>query len=210
MRKSHRITIRSTPSWRGYPDGVLRITPAADAPWDDVRAVFGERGDPSGCFCRWFIESAADWRRGDVAAREAALRREVDGGRPGPGLIAYSDDEPVGWVAVEPRPAYPRLLRGRLAAASPEPADDGSVWAVTCFVVRVGHRRHGVATALLDAAVSHARGHGARVIEGYPVDPHARKVSSAELYHGSSGLFAGAGFHTVHETGARSIVALEV
>lgn len=188
---------------------MLRIEPATEAPWPDVRAVFGDRGDPSTCFCRWFIESAEEFDRHDVPAREAAFRATVDGAAPGPGLIAYLDDEPVGWVAVEPRTAYPRLLRSRIAAASEQPADDASVWAVTCFVVRVGHRRRGVASALLDAAIDHARVNGARVIEAYPVDASRRKVSAAELFHGPAGLFADAGFRTVHELGARSVVVLE-
>ena len=73
--------------------------------------------------------------------------------------------------------------------------DDASVWAVTCFVVRVGYRRRGVAAALLRGAVAQARGEGARVVEGYPVDAALRpKAPSAELYHGTVSLLAAAGF----------------
>ncbi|HZI96368.1 MAG TPA: GNAT family N-acetyltransferase, partial [Actinomycetales bacterium] len=81
--------------------------------------------------------------------------------------------------------------------------DDGSIWAVTCFVVRTGFRRRGLAGALLDAAVAFAREHGARVVEGYPVDVASRtSVSSSELFHGSLTLFTGAGFAEVARHGA--------
>jgi len=42
------------------------------------------------------------------------LRIETDCGHPDSdttsGMVAYLDGEPVGWCAVEPRTAYPRLL----------------------------------------------------------------------------------------------------
>jgi GNAT superfamily N-acetyltransferase len=60
---------------------------------------------------------------------------------------------------------------------------------------RKGRRRQGIAGALIAAAVSHARSRGARIIEGYPVDVQEKqKNSSADLYHGTDTLFAGAGF----------------
>ncbi|NUP74580.1 MAG: GNAT family N-acetyltransferase [Sinomonas sp.] len=76
----------------------------------------------------------------------------------------------VGWCAVEPRTAYPRLGAARIpwAGRDEDPADDG-VWSVTCFVVRGGYRKQGIARALARATVDFARGRGARAIEAYPV-----------------------------------------
>jgi GNAT superfamily N-acetyltransferase len=115
---------------------------------------------------------------------------------PEPGVIALLDGAPVGWCAVEPRHCYPRIERSQLLRAA---ATDGDgVWSVSCFVVAPGHRRSGIAGALLPAAVEHAFAHGARVVEGYPVDPALRpKASAADLYHGTVSLFARAGFETV-------------
>jgi len=44
------------------------------------------------------------------------------------GLVAYLEKEPVGWVAVEPRTAYPRLLRIRTvwSGRQEDKADDRS------------------------------------------------------------------------------------
>ena len=49
-----------------------------------------------------------------------------------------------------------------------EDKSDESVWAVTCFVARVGIRRRGIGSALARAAVDFARERGARAREGYP------------------------------------------
>jgi len=205
----------------------LRVVPVADAPWDDVRTVFGTRGDPSTCWCQFFKVDAAAWKAKDHAsAFERALCEQVDrarelaasGGRTtGPGVIAYlgSDAdgwEPVGWAAVEPRAVYPRILAGRMMPGSAEsdPADQ-SVWAVTCFVVRVGFRRRGVAAALLAGAVGEARRGGARVVEAYPVDTKGEKVSSADLYHGPLSAFTAAGFEiTGRPAQGRAVVRLEL
>ena len=54
-----------------------------------------------------------------------------------------------------------------------------------CFVVRREHRREGLNARLLDAAVEHARKHGARLIEAYPIDPDVgTKKPANDLYHG--------------------------
>jgi GNAT superfamily N-acetyltransferase len=117
-------------------------------------------------------------------------------------VLAYSGDEPVGWCAIEQSGAYHRILKSKLV-------DDGmpagDVWFVSCFVVRVGHRRKGVAAALLDGAVAHARTHGARVIEAFPVDA-GPGTSSADLYHGPLSAFEAAGFEVVSRPSARRAV----
>jgi hypothetical protein len=46
---------------------------------------------------------------------------------------------------------------------------------------------------LLRAAVEYARGQGARIVEGYPVEPRG-KTSSTSLYTGLASAFRKAGF----------------
>lgn len=203
----------------------LRVVPVAEAPWDDVRTVFGTRGDPATCWCQFFKVDAAAWKAKDHrAAFEQDLCEQVDQARAlagstsrttGPGVLVYLGSEaegwePVGWAAVEPRPAYPRVLAGRMMPGTAElDPTDGNVWAVTCFVVRVGFRRRGVASALLAGAVDEARRGGARVVEGYPVDTGGQKVSSADLYHGPLSAFEAAGFEiTGRPVEGRAVVRL--
>ena len=178
-------------------DAVVRTVPVDEVPWDDVRAVFGTRGDPARCWCQWFKIPTGQLQHSSPDELSGMLHDQVLRG-PAPGAIAYLEDEPVGWCAVEPRPRYSRLLNTKVANATTEPADDPSVWAVTCFVVRVGFRRRGVAQALLEAAVDRARAAGARAVEGYPVDTAERvDASSASLYVGTLSLFLAAGFTEV-------------
>jgi GNAT superfamily N-acetyltransferase len=59
------------------------------------------------------------------------------------------------------------------------------------------HRRRGVTVALLEAAARHAAGRGARVLEGYPVDPKAGRTADTFAYHGLASAFRGAGFTEV-------------
>jgi GNAT superfamily N-acetyltransferase len=186
----------------------LRVVPVVEAPWDDVRTVFGTRGDPATCWCQYFKVDAAAWKAGDVAAFERALCDQVDDARAqrsaGPGVLAYEADKPVGWAAIEQREAYHRILN------SHEPHDAGDVWFVSCFVVRVGHRRKGVAAALLEGAVAHARANGARVIEAFPMVA-GPGVSSADLYHGPLSLFEAAGWETVvRPSERRAVVRLQL
>ena len=189
--------------------------PANEASWEDLQAVFGTRGDPSRCQCqRYKMQPGEAWRsvgrRG--AAPSGSARRPTAGTRSRgttSGLVAYLDGEPVGWCAVEPRTAYPRLLlktRVPWEGRAEDKTDDG-VWAVTCFVTRAGFRRRGISRALARAAVDFARERGARALEGYPMitSPGARSCSG-ELHVGSRSIFAAAGFTEVSRPTLRRVV----
>ncbi|MEY9953437.1 N-acetyltransferase family protein [Leifsonia sp. EB34] len=176
------------------------VTESVDAStWDELQTVFGTKGDPSSCWCQWFKLSRSDW---DAATRDdvkALLHEQVQQGSPG--VIARLDGEPVGWAAVEPFSAYPGL--GRSPITRRREGDPEDVWAVTCFVVRIEYRKRGVARALLDGAVRHARERGGTVVEGYPVDPEVRpSLSAAERYHGTVALFRDGGFEEVRRPSA--------
>lgn len=192
----------------------------APAEWSDVERLFGLPGEPSRCWCRFFALTGPEYSALEPAARKAQLREKFDGASPAPGVLAFRDGLPVGWCAVEPRTCYPRVLRSRVLrsaeapaeAAATGPGQPGGIWSVTCFVVAPGHRRSGVADALLHAAVDHARAHGAGVVEGYPVDRGLRpKAGAADLYHGTLNLFLRAGFQLVSSSvPGRAVVRLDL
>ncbi|TAM70402.1 MAG: N-acetyltransferase [Microbacteriaceae bacterium] len=190
----------------------IRVVPANDASWSDLRAVFGTRGDPARCQCQWFKSAPVDWRVQPVEERARRLREQTGCDNPAlratSGLVAYLGDEPVGWCAVEPRTAYRRLLASRLVwAGRDESKTDGDVWAVTCFVTRTGFRRRGVAAALARATVDFARTRGASAVEGYPlITLPGQKMSWGELYVGSRSIFEAAGFREVSRPTSRRAV----
>lgn len=82
-----------------------------------------------------------------------------------PGLLAYSEGAPVGWVSLGQRDVFDQLMR------SPQykPRDtDGNVFAIVCFYVDPRNKGTGVGSALLDAAIQFARDRGAAAVEAYP------------------------------------------
>jgi GNAT superfamily N-acetyltransferase len=92
-------------------------------------------------------------------------------------------------------------------AGRDEDRTDDGVWAVTCFVTRAGYRRRGVSRALARAAVDFARDRDARALEGYPiVTAPGQELGWGELYVGSHGVFAGAGFTEVSRPTPRRAV----
>jgi GNAT superfamily N-acetyltransferase len=180
----------------------ITVRPVTADRWDDLVTVFGRRGeDPSWCWCRLFLrsdppESSAP---GSAPDNRQALYEEITHAAVAPGLIAYVDDHPVGWTRVGPRSSFPGV-RGNRALARVLTEDDAGVWWVTCFAVDSRHRRSGVGSALLRAAVELARDHGATAVEGYPVDVpalEAARVAGSALYTGTTAMFAAEGFTEV-------------
>lgn len=188
----------------------IRVSEASSERFADVEHALTGGGDGGSCWCQWWMLPNKDFDAITSDERRDMLRRDLDA-PVASALVAYIDDVPAGWVKVSARPDQPRLARTRAFQQSPEPFDDSSVWAITCFVVRREFRGEGVSTVLLSAAVDHARRHRARVIEAYPVDTAAKKTSSNDLFHGNLSSFIAAGFTEVARPApARPIVSLAV
>jgi GNAT superfamily N-acetyltransferase len=162
-------------------------------------AVLNPAGSAQVCLCQYWRLSSGDYGRSRMPRRIELLRSQL-ADTPAPGMLAYVDGEPVGWCGLGPRPRLERLVRSRTIPA----VDNLPVWSIYCFLVRVGHRRRGVARALLDGAIEYARGQGAPGLEAYPVDPEGRRIDTAFAYVGTTGMFEAAGFRRVLETDARS------
>lgn len=172
----------------------VRIVPANEASWSDVRDVFGT-ADAGRCQCQRFKVVGWIWRDSTQDERTAALRAQTRAPDPS-GLVAYVDGTPAGWVAVEPRVAYPKLRTSPVPwTGREEDKDDDGVWAVTCLVVRKGFRGRGLTYHLARATVGYARERGARALEAYPMVTQAGKnVTWGELHVGAQQVFEEAGF----------------
>jgi GNAT superfamily N-acetyltransferase len=192
---------------------VITVVPANEASWADLVAVLGTvKCHGVLCFCQRFRIPGSQWRAVTDDERAERLREQTGcdhpGDRPTSGLVAYLDGEPAGWCAVEPRTAYPNLLKSRVpwAGRAEDRADDG-VWALTCFITRVGFRRRGVTGVLAEAAVEFARARGARAVEAYGMVPRpGQDIPWGELHVGSAGSLADAGFVEVSRPSERRVV----
>lgn len=193
-------------------DGEVRIVPANEASWDDLVAVFGTADYPGRCLCQRFKVRGWMWRDSTREERAEMLRVQTACDDPGAtatsGLVAYVGGEPAGWVAVEPRTAYPKLRTSRVPwTGRDEDRDDDGVWAVTCFAVRKGYRGRGLTYALARAAVAHARASGARALEGYPmITEPGREITWGEVHVGARQVFEAAGFDEVGHPTVRRVV----
>lgn len=174
----------------------IEIRPASVDRFGDVEHALTGGGDGASCWCEWFMLTGAQFDATTRDEKRDMLRTDL-AASPTSGLVAYVEGEPAGWVKVSARPQQPRIARSRNLARSPEPMDDPDVWAITCFVVRREHRGRGLTARLLDAAVAHARDHGARIVEGYPIDTSVSSPSNSELFHGALSTFLDAGFTEV-------------
>lgn len=110
-----------------------------------------------------------------------------------PGILAYEEEQPVGWIAFEPRSVYPRLARSRVL----KPVDAAEVWSITCFFTARSHRRRGLTIELLGEAIKYMAAHGGKILEGYPVDTKGGNMPAPFVYTGLPGAFLKAGFEEV-------------
>lgn len=174
----------------------LTVEPLTPARFDDLAPLFAT-GDPRWCWCMYFRARGRTWANSSAASNRADLRRLTERAEDGqvetPGLVAYVAGEAVGWVSLGPREDYERLAFAKLL----RPVDDRPVWSIVCFVVGRHHRRRGVASALLAAAIEHARRRGATTLEAYPLHESRGKVSGNAAYVGTQGMFERAGFKIV-------------
>jgi GNAT superfamily N-acetyltransferase len=181
----------------------LRVVPANEATAADLDAIFGTADYPFHCQCQRFKVSGWVWRDTTLEERQAMLRASAACGDRSAthtsGLVAYLEDEPVGWVAVEPRIAYPKLRTSRVPwTGRREDKDDEGVWAVTCFCVRKGYRGRGITYGLAVAAAEHARARGATAVEGYGIVAEPwKEITWGEAHVGPVQVFADAGFTEV-------------
>ncbi len=178
----------------------MRIEPATADRFGDVATVLNPTGREQACWCmHWRLPPKED------ASRREDYLRDLTTKDPAPGLLAYEDDGTVvGWLGLAPKSASRMLQRSRVLPPG-DPETWPTTWAIMCFTVRPGYRRRGVARALLEGAVEYARAHGARVLEGYPVEPEpGRRVPVSAAFVGTVALFEQAGFERGDLTGATS------
>ena len=167
----------------------MDVRPVTAANWSDFLEVMGPRGGEAGCFCMFYRQTSKEFEENKGERNRDLMKAIVDSGQV-PGLIGYRDGDPVGWVQVGPRDRYGRLARSRVT----KPLDDRPAWSITCFVIPKPHRRSGVATALLKAAVEYARSKGVELVEGYPLEPRSDEVPGIWSWMGFAPMFESCGF----------------
>ena len=178
-------------------DSSFDIKPLTPELMDDFGTVL-RRNFGAGCWCMFprltEAQTLALPGEGGVSSRRRVAMTTLAGRDPAPGLLAYEDGEPAGWIAVAPRKELTRVNRSK---ATP-PVDDAPVWVIPCVTVRKGYRGRGIAIALIRAAVAYAGEHGAPTVEAYPRAGEER-TGDDNAYFGTEPMFRRAGFEVVRE-----------
>jgi GNAT superfamily N-acetyltransferase len=157
--------------------------------WRDLEKLFGQHGACGGCWCMWWRLARSEFMRNRGERNKEAFKNIVDSGQI-PGILAYMKDQPVGWCAVAPRETFSKLERSRILKR----VDDKPVWSVVCFFIAKPFRRKGISVKLLKAAVNYATEQGAKIVEGYPVEPKKGRTPDAFAYTGLASAFRKVGF----------------
>jgi GNAT superfamily N-acetyltransferase len=110
-----------------------------------------------------------------------------------PGIIAYADDKPIGWIAIQPREKYPRLSNSKIL----KPVDDKAVWSIVCFFVHKDYRKMGISVELIKNACVFAASKGGMIVEAYPTDTKNNNSVPVFIYTGTASAFKKAGFKEV-------------
>jgi GNAT superfamily N-acetyltransferase len=184
----------------------LRFQAATVSRWSDIEELFGERGACGGCWCMFWRVPRKEFDSNKGSGNKRAFKKVITSGAK-PGVLAYLGKEPVGWCAVAPREDYIALERSRVL----KPIDKKPVWSVSCLFIKKAYRRKGVSALLLRAAVEFAAKRGAKIVEGYPVEPSMEKMPDPFLWHGVPSSFRAAGFREVERRSkSRPIMRFEI
>jgi len=174
---------------------VLEFHPVTADRWSDLVSLFEHHGNPGYCWCMLWRMISSDYRQSDSTGRRNALASLVNQGIP-IGILVYLNDEPAGWCSIAPRETHPRLEH----STTLKRIDDLPVWSVVCFFVNRKLREQGLSLRLLQVAVAYAISQGAKIIEGYPVEPHKKDEEgnlqpvTSYRFMGSVSTFKKAGF----------------
>lgn len=180
-------TSKASPEFTVHP-----LTPSR---WADVEDLFGpEKGANSGCWCMWPRLTSSDFRAMDKEKRKRAFKFCVAKG-PVPGLLLYEGGQAIGWVAVSPRIDVIRFEKAKTSGLEPE-RDPAKFYAITCFYVRIGHRKRGLMTDLAKAAIDYAKKKKAVALDVCPIETD-KPLMWGEGFVGIASVFRELGFEEV-------------
>ena len=167
----------------------LKFRPLTLERWADLEKLFGKHGASGGCWCMWWRLKRSEFLKQRGEGNRKALKKIVDSGEV-PGILAYANDEPIGWCSVATRESYPALERSRVLKR----VDNKPVWSIVCFFVAKQFRHKGVTVSLLRAAIEYVKEQGGKIVEGYPVEPKKGYTPDAFAYTGLASAFRKVGF----------------
>ena len=170
----------------------LDFHPVTPERWVDLEKLFGPRGAIGGCWCMWWRIKRVEFEQGQGDGNHEAMCSIVESGNV-PGILAYFAGEPIAWCSVAPRGEFSVLDRSPVLKR----VDHQPVWSIVCFFIAKDYRHQGLSAIMLQAAVKYASQHGARIVEGYPIEPKKDRTPDIYAFTGITSTFKKLGFQEV-------------
>lgn len=143
--------------------------------------AFSDNPEWDGCYCQFYLDEreGLEWNGTAEGNRLNAARRIEEGSMTG--LLAYHEGKTVGWCHVN--------FKKNVAVYKEGASDKAAI--IMCYVIAPDMRRRGLASMLLDEAVSMMKEAGAETIEAYPMkNPKVKEHN----YHGFLEMYLAKGF----------------
>jgi GNAT superfamily N-acetyltransferase len=176
--------------------------------WHDFETLFSQGNGWDFCQCMHFQRPCSlpksEWlpTRCERGVRNRRQKKKLVEQGCAHGILVYVGGEPVGWCQFGPREELPRIDNSRkYKTLAPDPGTE-KFWRITCFAVLKKHRKHGVASAALNAALEAIKRKGGGLVEAYPITRWETCAFGNESTHGTYSMFRKAGFKVVAPFGS--------
>ncbi len=192
--------------------------------WPDFERLFSQGNGWDFCWCMHFQRPCTlpknQWRktRAERGVRNRRQKKELVEQERAHGILVYANRKPIGWCQYGPREELPRIDNRRHYQGHAPRSSTKKLWRITCFVVDKNHRKRGVATVALQAALEAIKKKGGGLVEAYPIIPweelcrgrmrrcgHAPSFGNAST-HGTMSMFAKQGFKIVAPFGNNNVL----
>jgi GNAT superfamily N-acetyltransferase len=157
--------------------------------WTDFVALMLTDSQCSECWCLNHREPAGCPT--GIVAQQKMLQFTTEN-RVG-GLLAYQDQECVGWIAVDPI--------ADLVGHDCQPTGKLNEWSIHCLFIKDGFRGQGISKQLISAAIQFAKSKGAKLVSAFPIPEENRSrfpVNEAE-FSGRYSTYSKLGFVSVDD-----------
>lgn len=161
--------------------------------WKDFEKLFGTNGACAGCWCMYWFMNKKEYDEKRKNGKTKKELKKIVKEKTIPGIIAYENENPVGWISIQPREKYSKLANSKILA----PVDNKSVWSIVCFFIHKNFRKMGVSTELIKNACNFASSKGGTIVEAYPTETRTKNSAPVFIYTGTASAFKKAGFKEV-------------
>ncbi len=171
----------------------LEFHPLTINRWKDIEKLFGENGACAGCWCMFWLMNKKEYDEKRKYGRTKKEMKFLVKNNVELGIIAYDNNKPVGWIAIQPRENYPRLSNSKILQS----VDNKPVWSIVCFFVHKDYRKMGISVELINNACNFAVSKGGTIVEAYPTETKNKNSVPVFIYTGTTSAFEKAGFKEV-------------